>query len=79
MITWDSSTLYDAPSVGVCSVGGAYETGRFYRKDGKRVFIGNSKAADVVHDYVGFLTALRAVGDFKRGYPKTVWTTARVK
>jgi hypothetical protein len=79
MFTWDSRTLYDPPSVGICSISGAYETGRFYNRDGKRVFIGNGEAPDAVRDYVGFLTALRAVGDFKRGYPKSAWTAARAK
>ena len=35
-ITWDTSTLYDKPSVGTCELSDAYETGRFYKKDGKR-------------------------------------------
>ncbi len=70
MITWDSRSLYDPPATGVCSVSGAYETGHFYVRDGKRVFVGNTKAPEVVEDYVGFLTASGTTNSFKRGYPK---------
>ena len=71
MITWDSKSLYDKPTVGVCEITGAYETGRFYVKDGKRIFIGSTAAPEHVEDYVGFRTALGAVGEFKRGYSKS--------
>jgi hypothetical protein len=70
MITWDSKTLYDRPTVGVCAISGAFETGRFFVRDGKRVFVGNTAAPDAVHDYVGFRAALGAVGEFKRAYSK---------
>jgi hypothetical protein len=70
VITWDSRSLYDPPATGVCAVSGAYETGRFYVRDGKRVFVGNTKAPEVVEDYVGFLTASGTTNSFKRGYPK---------
>ena len=70
MITWDSRTLYDPPTVGVCALSGAYETGRFYRQDDKPIFVGSTKAPTSVEDYDGLAVALRAVNDFKRGYAK---------
>ena len=70
MISWDSRSLYESPTTGTCAVSGAYETGRFYVRDGKRVFVGNTKAPEVVEDYAGFLTAAGTTNSFKRGYPK---------
>jgi hypothetical protein len=78
VITWDASTLYDAPTVGTCAVTGAFETGRWFLRDGKRIFVGETAQPEAVEDYVGFRTALGTVGGFKRGYPKTEWTAARL-
>jgi len=78
VITWDSRTLYESPTTGICAITGKYETGRFFKKDGAPVFVGDGAQADAVEDYVGFLTALRTVGQFKRGYPKAVWTAERL-
>ena len=71
MITWDTRALYERPTVGVCEVSGAYETGRYYIRDGKRIFVGDTAAPDSVEGYVAFRTALGAVGEFKRGYSKS--------
>jgi len=79
MITWDSKTLYGKPEAGVCAITGEYETGRWYRRDGKPVFVGNSAAPDAVEDYVAFLTLLGQVNAYKRGYPKAAWTAERVE
>jgi hypothetical protein len=73
MITWDSRTLYDPPAVGTCEVSGKYETGRYYLKDNKRIFVSNSAAPKAVEDYVDFATALAQVNGFKRGYAKKDW------
>ena len=70
MITWDSRTLYDPPAVGICEVNGKYETGRYYRRDNKRIFVSNTAAPKAVEDYAGFLAARGTVTQFKRGYPK---------
>jgi hypothetical protein len=78
VITWDSRTLYEAPSTGVCAITGKYETGRFFKKSGERIFVGDGAQAEAVEDYVSFVTALRTVGQFKRGYPKAVWTAERL-
>jgi len=79
MITWDSKTLYGKPATGVCAVSGEYETGRWFVRDGKPVFVGNSAAPDAVEDYVTFLTLLGQVNAFKRAYPKVEWTADRVE
>jgi len=78
VITWDLRSLYDAPSTGVCEISGKYETGRFYDRDGKRIFVGNTAAPKSVDDYVRFATMLDTVKQFKRGYPKSEWTAKRV-
>jgi hypothetical protein len=66
VITWNSRTLYEKPVTGVCAVKGAYETGRFYLRDGvKPVFVGNTAAPTAVDDYIGFLTAMGTVQSFK--------------
>ena len=80
MITWNSRTLYEKPTTGQCEITGAYETGRFYLKDGsKPIFVGNTIAPAEVDDYVGFLTAMGTVENFKRGYPKPDRVAERVE
>ncbi|MHC4953644.1 MAG: hypothetical protein ACYTGZ_07125 [Planctomycetota bacterium] len=80
MITWNSRTLYEKPTTGVCAITGEYETGRFYLKDGvKRVFVGNTIAPAHVEKYVEFLTAVGTVDAFKRGYSRTDRVAARVE
>ena len=70
-ILWNSYMLYDKPETGVCQVSGAYETGRWYVTDeNERIFVGNTAAPDAVEDYVGFLTVLGTVEEFKRGYSR---------
>ena len=71
MITWDSRTLYQFPLTGTCAISGAYETGRYFVQDNEPIFVGNGKAPEVVHDYVGFLTASGATNAFKRGYARS--------
>jgi hypothetical protein len=71
VITWNSRTLYEDPTTGVCEITGEYETGRFYLVDGsRRIFIGNSAAPEHVEDYAGFLAATGTVQEFKAAYPK---------
>ena len=80
MITWDSRTIYEAPTTGVCQITGDYETGRYYLLDGhKPIFIGNSAAPDHVHDYVGFLARTGTVQEFKAGYPKSERIAERIE
>jgi len=80
VITWNSRTLYEKPTTGVCEITGAYETGRFYLKGGsKPIFVGNTIAPAEVDDYVGFLTAMGTVENFKRGYPKPDRVAERVE
>ena len=78
MITWNANTLYAAPATGVCEVSGKYETGRFYIKNDKPIFVGNTAAPKSVENYVEFKTALDQVNGFKRHYAKTEWTAKRV-
>jgi len=77
MITWDTRTLYDEPVVGTCEISGAYETGRFYKQDGKPIFIGSTKAPTVVDRHDELVAALGAVTEFKRGYSKKGWNRGR--
>ena len=77
MITWDTRTLYDPPVVGTCELSGAYETGRFYKRDNKPIFIGSTKAPSVVERYGELEAALGAVNEFKRGYAKKGWNRGR--
>ena len=80
MITWDSRTLYEKPTTGVCEITGAYETGRYFiLDDDKRIFVGNTIAPARVEDYAGFLTAMGTVEDFKRGYSKRDRVEARIE
>ena len=80
VITWNSRTLYEKPTTGVCEITGAYETGRFFiLDDTKRVFVGNTIAPAEVHDYAGYLTAMGTVEDFKRGYSKRDRVEARIE
>ncbi len=64
-VTWDNRTLYEKATVGTCAITGAYETGRFFTRDGERIFVGDSAQPEVVED-------------FKRGYAKKDWVAARV-
>ena len=71
MITWNSRTLYETPITGICEISGDYETGRVFLVDGKTpIFVGDSSAPAHVENYVGFLTAMGTVQQFKAGYPK---------
>ncbi|MFQ5844322.1 MAG: hypothetical protein ACE5JG_04960 [Planctomycetota bacterium] len=78
-VTWDSRSLYESPAVGTCAITGSFETGRWFNRDGGRVFVGDSAQPDVVEDYVAFKTALETVGQYKRGYPKSAWTARRLE
>jgi hypothetical protein len=69
-ITWNTTTLYEPPELGVCEISGAYEPGRWYDRGGKRIFVGNSAAPEAVEDYLTFATMVGTVEGFKRGYPK---------
>ena len=71
-IIWNTYTLYEKPAVGTCELSGAYETGRFFieEESNKRVFVGNTAAQESVNDYIGFLTALGTIDEFKRGYSR---------
>ena len=79
MITWNSRTLYETPTTGVCEITGDYETGRVYLIDGgKPIFIGNSAAPEHVDDYAGFLAATGTVQEFKAAYPKKELIAERI-
>jgi len=72
VITWNSRTIYEKPTTGICEITGEYETGRFYLVDGvKPIFIGNSAAPDHVEDYARFLAMTGTVKEFKAAYPRT--------
>ncbi len=78
-VTWDAHTLYGKPAVGTCEISGAYETGRYFRKeDGSPILVGNTAAPEAVEDYVGFLTALGSVSDFKSSDAKRDRISARL-
>jgi len=80
VITWNSRTLYEKPTTGICEITSAYETGRYYLKDGKTpIFVGNTIAPAEVDDYIGFLTSMGTVENFKRGYPKPDRIAERVE
>ena len=77
-VTWDNRTLYEKASVGTCAITGAYETGRFFTRDGERIFVGDSAQPEVVEDFTTFKTAVGTVDHFKRGYLKKDWVAARL-
>ena len=77
-VTWDNRTLYEKATVGTCAITGAYEAGRFFTRDGTRIFVGESAQPHEVEDFTTFKTALATVEDFKRGYAKKDWIAARV-
>ena len=77
-VTWDNRTLYEKATVGTCAITGAYETGRFFTRDGERIFVGDSAQPEVVEDFMTFKTARGTVDHFKRGYPKKDWIAERV-